>query len=123
MNDIEKNKNNVEYNYDFGEGRIPENHKIVINEAVKLLEKFNMIESAELLKKEFHLKKENTFDLQKSVFYHMWKSFGKTASVQGHIVEGLGLNAVKYPLYCIQEDIRVFDSFIEYVIKNYGTKK
>ena len=107
--------------FDYGE--ITEGQKSVVEELLTQLKQDPKIsfvlddEKITSLKKQFKIEEIDRFDIEKSVFYQFAKHKNYYAPVQGWIKEGLGPDAIEYPIISTNMDIREYDKMVHELIQ------
>jgi len=99
----------------FDYGSITDEHKKVAEEIINIIEKFNQPLLCELIKQKFQITPIKTYDLDDSIFIQYCKKANIVTTTQGFLVEGIDLDAIKYPLIALSGDIRELNKFIEIV--------
>jgi hypothetical protein len=101
----------------FDYGSITTEHKKVAEEIIKILEQFNQPMLGELIRQKFEIAPINSYNLNDSVFLKYCEKANIKTTVQGFLVEGEDLTAVKYPIVSLSDDIRNLNEFIN-IIQN-----
>jgi len=107
-------KKEIQHNFDFG--NIQKEHKDAANEIILLLKNMGVNELVcELIKQKFNIIDIPTYDVKTSVFGNFCKEKNIFVATQGWIVEGVDLQAKKYPICSVNEDIRKLDDLASYI--------
>lgn len=107
--------------FDYGE--ITEGQKSVVEELLTQLKqdpKMSFVlddEKITSLKKQFKIEEIDRFDIEKSAFYQLAKQKNYYAPIQGWIKEGLGPDAIEYPILSTNMDIREYDKMVHELIQ------
>jgi len=107
----------------FDYGSITEGQKSVVEELLTQLKqdpKMSFLlddEKVSSLKKQFKIEEIDKFDIEKSVFYQFAKQKNYYAPIQGWIKEGLGPDAMEYPILSTNMDIREYDKMVHELIQ------
>tara|TARA_B110000285_G_C15036223_1_gene569400 strand:- start:6 stop:545 length:540 start_codon:yes stop_codon:yes gene_type:complete len=102
--------------FDYGE--ITEGQKSVVEELLEQLKqdpKMSFVlddEKVSSLKKQFKIEEIDRFDIEKSVFYQFAKQKNYYIPIQGWIKQGLGPDAIEYPIISTSMDIRDYDKMV-----------
>jgi hypothetical protein len=102
---------------EFDYGSIKPEHQAAAEEIAKFLAEHGQSELGELVKQRFKVKEIPMYDLTQSEFFNYCKEAGIYVAGQGYLVEGEGLNQMRYPMVAICDDIRRVEKIVE-VIKN-----
>lgn len=106
---------NVEHLFDYGS--INDQHKSAAAEIAELAEQAGNTDFAEMIRTKFEIKEIPRYDLTQSKMVRACAEAGIFCATQGFLQEGIGEDAIRYPLMAICEDVRTLEKLYD-VIKN-----
>ena len=107
----------------FDYGSITEGQKSAVEELLVKLKQDPKIsfvlddEHITSIKKQFSILEIDKFDIEKSAFYQFAKQRNMYVPVQGWIKEGIGPDAIEYPIIATNMDIREYDKMMHDLIQ------
>jgi hypothetical protein len=93
----------------FDYGTINSEQKKVAEEIAQLALQMNQPMLAELIKQKFKIVDIPLYDISKTNFINKCKEINVKPSIQGYILE----DNLKYPILCLNEDIRTLEKLFE----------
>lgn len=102
--------NGIKQTFDYGS--ITDQHKEAVEEVANLARQMGNHTFAEFINHKFNVVEPKRFNLEDSEFYRFCKENEIKIFLQGHCQDGIGPEAVHYPVVSITEDIRTMDAFV-----------
>lgn len=107
----------------FDYGSITEGQKSAVDELLVKLKQDPKIsfvlddDTISTIKKDFKIVEIDKFDIEKSAFYQFAKQRNMYVPIQGWIKEGMGKDAIEYPIISTSMDIREYDLMLNDLIQ------
>lgn len=107
----------------FDYGSVTEGQKSAIEELLTKLKQDPKIsfvlddDTVSTIKKDFKIVEIDRFDIEQSVFYQFAKQRNMYVPIQGWIKEGVGKDAIEYPIISTNMDIREYDKMMHDLIQ------
>lgn len=99
----------------FDYGSINDNHKQAASEIARLLAEGGNETLSELIKFKFNVIEPKKTAPAESVFVQICQDNNIHVTVQGYVFNGVGSDAVQFPIIAISEDVRVLDQLVAFI--------
>jgi hypothetical protein len=99
----------------FNYGSINDTHKQAASEIARLLAESGNETLSELIKFKFNIIEPKQTPPTESVFVQICQENNIHVTIQGYVSNGVGSDAVQFPIIAISEDVRVLDQLVSFI--------